>query len=272
MQRRKVLLYLKVHRSPHASARIDDIDKTAALAVPGVVAILTHADAPSQLFSTGRHEHLTDDPDDTLVLDRIVRFVGQRVAAVVAETEVAAEQARDLLVVSYTILPAIFDPDAAMQPGAPVVHDKPSSCRIADASRNIVAELHGEVGDVARGLAEADVVHEGTYVSQRVQHAALETHGAIGWMDDDGRLTVRTSSQVPFLTRDALCRVFDLPRDKVRVFSARVGGGFGGKQEMLTEDLVRPGGSQDGPSREASNIRGKNSSRVRRAAIRCGST
>ncbi len=102
----------------------------------------------------------------------------------------------------------------------------------------IVAELHGEVGDVAAGFAAADVVHEGTYVTQRVQHAALETHGSIGWLDEAGRLVLRTSSQVPYLTRRALCSLYDLPEDKVRVFSERVGGGFGGKQEMLTEDIV----------------------------------
>ena len=88
------------------------------------------------------------------------------------------------------------------------------------------------------GFAAADVVYEETFETQRVQHAALETHGAIGWLDEDGRLTLRTSSQVPFLIRSALADLFALPRDKVRVFTARVGGGFGGKQEMLTEDIV----------------------------------
>ena len=133
---------------------------------------------------------------------------------------------------------AVLDADAAASPGAPAVHDKPGASGIADARRNIVAELHGEVGDVAAGFVEADVIHEGVYVTQRVQHAALETHGSIGWLDGDGRLVLRTSTQVPFLVRLALCDVFGLPCEKVRVFSERVGGGFGGKQEMLTEDIV----------------------------------
>lgn len=232
------LLHMKILRSPHASARILRIDATAALAVPGVVAVLTHADAPETLFSTARHELDTDDVDDTRVLDSVVRFAGQRVAAVVAENEGAAEAGRDLLRVDYELLPAVFDPEEAMAPGAPVIHDKPAASRIANAGRNIVAELHGEVGDTEAGFAEADIVHEATYVSQRVQHAHLETHGAIGWMADDGRLTIRTSSQTPFLTRDALAKLYGLTRDSVRVFSARVGGGFGGKQEMLVEDIV----------------------------------
>ena len=233
------LLHMKILRAPHASARIVSIDKSAAEAIPGVVAVLTHDDVPRKVFSTARHEHTTDDPDDTMVLDTIIRFAGQRVAAIVAETEAAAEAGRDALRVDYAILPAVLDPEEALKPGAPLVHgDKPASSRIADASRNIVAEVHGGVGDVEAGFAEADVVYEDTFETQRVQHAALETHGAIGWLDEDGRLTVRTSSQVPFLIRGALADLYDLPHEKVRVFTARVGGGFGGKQEMITEDIV----------------------------------
>jgi putative selenate reductase molybdopterin-binding subunit len=232
------LLHLKILRSPHASARIASIDVSAALAAPGVVAVLTHHDAPPRHFSTARHELYTDDPDDTLVLDPVIRCVGQRVAAVAAISEATAEAACGLIRVSYEILPAVFDPEEAMRPGAPLLHDKPASSRIADPKRNIVAELHSHVGDVEAGFAEADFVHEGVYAVQRVQHAHLETHGCIGWLDADRRLHVRTSSQTPFLTRDALCALFDLPREKVRVFAERVGGGFGGKQEMITEDIV----------------------------------
>ena len=215
------------------------IDASAALAAPGVVAVLTHQDSPPQPFSTARHELHSDDPDDTLVLDQVMRFIGQRVAAVVADSEAAAEAACDLIQVIYELLPAVFDPEEAMRPGAPLLHaTKHPSSRIDDPGRNIVAELHRHVGDAAAGFAAADVVHEGIYATQRVQHAHLETHGAIGWLDAAGCLRIRTSTQTPFLTRDALSALFDLPREKVRVFCERVGGGFGGKQEMLIEDIV----------------------------------
>ncbi len=233
------LLHVKLLRSPHAHARVAAIDRSAALAVPGVVAVLAHEDAPATLFSTGRHELDTDDPFDTRVFDRVMRFRGQRVAAVVAESEAAAEEGCRRLAVTYAPLPAVFDPEAAMAPGAPPLHaDKGAGSGIHDASRNVVAEFHSEIGDAEAGFAEADAVHEATYRAQRVQHAHLETHAAIAWTDSDGRLVVRTSTQVPFLTRRALAGVLGLAPDRVRVLCERVGGGFGGKQEMLVEDVA----------------------------------
>ena len=234
-------LHLRVLRSPHAHARVVSIDPAAALAVPGVVRVLTHADAPDRLFSTARHENPADDASDTQVLDPVLRFVGQRVAAVLAETEAAAAAGCRALRVDYEVLPACLDPERALDPDAPLVHGARPTGGDAPPLHphpNLAAEAHGEIGDVAAGLAAADVVHEGTYRSQRVQHAHLETHAAMGWRDADGRLVIRSSTQVPFLTRDALCALLDLPREKIRVECGRVGGGFGGKQEMLTEDLV----------------------------------
>ncbi len=233
------LLHLKILRSPHAHARIKSIGKDAALAVPGVRAVLTFEDVPQKAYSSARHEIETADPDDTMMLDRVVRFVGQRVAVVVAESEAAAEAGCRKLSVDYEILPAVFDPEQAMRPGAPAIHgDKGPQSRIRDPQRNIVGDVHGDVGDVERGFAEADAVYEGTYVTQRVQHAHLETHCAIGWLDDAGRLCIRSSTQTPFLTRRALAGLFDLDPAKVRVFCERMGGGFGAKQEMLVEDIV----------------------------------
>ena len=232
------LLHLKLLRSPHAHARIKSIDRHQALAVPGVRVVLTWEDAPPKLYSSARHEHDSWDPDDTVVLDNVVRFVGQRVAAVVAESEAAAEAGCGKLKVDYEVLPAVLDPDDAMRPGAPVVHDKGAEARIANPVRNIVTEIHSHVGNVNDGFAQADAVHEATYVTQRVQHAHLETHCAIGWLDDKHRLTIRSSTQTPFLTRRALARLFDLDPSQVRVFCERMGGGFGAKQEMLVEDIV----------------------------------
>ncbi|TWB02175.1 molybdopterin-dependent oxidoreductase [Bradyrhizobium stylosanthis] len=233
------LLHIKLLRSPHAHARIVAIDASAALDVPGVHAVLTHEDAPSVLISTARHEKDWMDPEDTRVLDDVVRFIGQRVAAVVAESEAAAEEACRRIKVNYEILPALIDPEQAMTPGAPVLHpDRTPANRIADPQRNLAAETHGEYGDVASALATSAVTYEATFHSHRVQHAALETHGGLAWHDEAGVLNVRTSTQVPFLTRRALSDIFQLPLDKVRVFCERVGGGFGGKQEMFVEDIL----------------------------------
>jgi CO/xanthine dehydrogenase Mo-binding subunit/aerobic-type carbon monoxide dehydrogenase small subunit (CoxS/CutS family) len=234
------LLHMKLVRSPHAHAAIRSIDVTGALAMPGVVAVLTYKDGPPGLFSTGRHHDPDDDPYDTMVLDQVVRFQGQRVAAVIAETVAAAELATGRVRVDYDPRPAVLDPAAALGPGAPQLHPH--------AAGNIAAQVHRHAGDVERGFALADEVFEGTFRSHRVQHVALETHATIGWLagcspgpgtaDVPPRLTLRTSSQVPFLTRDAICALFGLAKDRVRVVAKRLGGGFGGKQEMLTEDIV----------------------------------
>ncbi|MBV9460863.1 MAG: molybdopterin-dependent oxidoreductase, partial [Bradyrhizobium sp.] len=233
------LLHIKLVRSPHPHAKITSIDKSAAIAVPGVHAVLTHEDAPKTLFSTARHEKDWMDPDDTRVLDDVMRFVGQKVAAVIADSEAAAEEGCRRLKVAYEILPHVVDPEAAITLGAPLIHpDKTPTHRVANSARNIVAESHGEYGDVAAALAASAVTYEGNFTTQRVQHAALETHGGLAYIDANGVLTIRSSTQVPFLTRRTLADLFGLAPDKVRVFCERVGGGFGGKQEMFVEDIL----------------------------------
>ena len=226
------LLHLKVLRSAHAHARVVAIDRSRAMALPGVVAVYTHEDVPKRLFSSATHEDHLVDPDDMYLLDDVVRFAGQRVAAVVAETEAVAEAACRLLDVTYEVLPAVLDPEAAMLPGAPILHTKGLGTR-----GNIFAEILGETGSVAEGFAAAEVVHEKTYSTTRVQHVHLETHGSIAWRDADGRVHVRTTSQAPFVVQLKLAHVFNLPSRSIHVFTERVGGGFGGKQEMVTEDL-----------------------------------
>ncbi|WP_329443700.1 molybdopterin-dependent oxidoreductase [Streptomyces sp. NBC_01426] len=237
------LLHMKLLRSPHPHARIVSIDTRDALQVPGVHAVLTHHDAPERLYSSARHEHPTEDPMDTRVLDDVVRFVGQRVAAVVARSEQAAEEGCRRVVVTYEELPYVVDPEEAMLPGAPVLHPKGPESGIFRAANNVCGEVHNTLGDMEQGYAEADVIHEETFQTQRVQHASLETHGSVAYFEpkeegDGERITVRSSTQAPFLTRRALCALYDLNEDEVRVVAGRVGGGFGGKQEMLTEDIV----------------------------------
>ncbi|MFF3314625.1 molybdopterin-dependent oxidoreductase [Streptomyces sp. NPDC003035] len=222
------LLHVKLVRSPHRHAIVTGIDAADALAVPGVHAVLTHHDAPAIRFSTALHEHAEENPADTRVLDDVVRHVGQRVAAVVADSEAAAEEGCRRVRVTYRVMPAVSGPEHALSPGGPRVHP----------GGNIADEVHTAIGDIDAGLAEADHVYEETFRTHRVQQAALETHASLAWQDDDGRLRVHTATQAPHLTRRHLCTVFGLPPQRVRVTAARLGGAFGGKQEALTEDIV----------------------------------
>jgi CO/xanthine dehydrogenase Mo-binding subunit/aerobic-type carbon monoxide dehydrogenase small subunit (CoxS/CutS family) len=231
------MLHLKVLRSPHPHARIVSIQKEKALALAGVHRVYTWEDVPQRPFTTATHDDYHVDPDDTFLLDRVMRFHGQRVVAVVADSEAVAEEACGLINVEYEILPAVFDAEQAMKPGAPLLHgDKDATSRIMDPRRNILRAIHGENGDVQRGFEEADQIYEGEFTTPRQQHAHLETHASIAWTEG-GRIHVRSATQTPFLTKAKLAYLFGLYPEDVHVYAERVGGGFGGKQEMLTEDL-----------------------------------
>ena len=243
------ILHAVLVRSPHAHARIRGIDSSAALAAPGVVAVLTHQDVPGDVrYSSAQHELVGDDPADTRLLDDTVRHVGQRVAVVVAESRREAERAARLVEVDYEPLPAVFDPAEALQEGAPVLHPEDGSPRTdalgssyfpaLEPRRNLLAAVEAASADVGSALADSPHTYSAQFQTHRTSHVALETHGALGWIDDAGRYTLRSSTQVPFLARRTLCRIFGLSPEQVRVFAPRVGGGFGSKQEVLTEDIV----------------------------------
>ncbi len=231
------MLYGRLLTSPHAHAVIRDIDVSEARALPGVHAVLTYKDIPRVPYTTAGQSWPEPGPHDQYSLDYIVRFVGDRVAAVAAETPEIAEQALKLIHVDYEVKPAVLDPRKAMDPEAPRIHPESESYRIHDASRNIAAHLHAEVGDVQRGFAESDLIVEGEYIVPQVQQTPIENHIVITYWDEDDRLVVRTSTQVPYHVRRIIAPVIGLSPRRIRVIKPRIGGGFGVKQEVLLEDI-----------------------------------
>ena len=231
------LLHGRLLTSPHAHAIIRNIDVSRARALPGVHAVLTYKDVPRIPYTTAGQSWPEPGPHDQYCLDYRVRFVGDRVAAIAAETPEIAEQALRLIDVEYEILPALFDPRKAMKPDAPRLHPESESYHIYDASRNIAAHLHAEVGDVERGFAELDLVVEGEYIVPQVQQTPIENHIVITYWDEDDRLVVRTSTQVPYHVRRIIAPVIGLPPRRIHVIKPRIGGGFGVKQEVLLEDI-----------------------------------
>ena len=231
------LLHAALLTSPHAHARIRHIDTSRARALPGVHAVLTYQNIPRVIYASGGQSYPNPKPWDQVSLDNKVRYVGDRVALVAAETPEIAREALKLIDVDYEVLPAVFDAQQAMQPGAPVIHDEPDAVQIHDPSRNLSNTIHAEVGSVEQGLAESDRVFERTYHVQQVQQASIEPHVVMSWWDEDDRLVIRTSTQVPFHVRRMVAPLLGLPVKRIRVVKPRIGGGFGGKQEMLIEDL-----------------------------------
>ncbi|GAP14518.1 xanthine dehydrogenase, molybdenum binding subunit apoprotein [Longilinea arvoryzae] len=233
-------LIAKVLHSPYAHARIKSIDASKARALEGVAAVLTWRDLPRVVYSTAGQSDPIPGPLDSFSLDNKVRFVGDRVAFVAAETEEIAKQALGLIDVQYEVLPSVLDPEQATQEGAPVIHDEPEYQNFSQSNprKNIAAQMRIDIGDVEQGFREADLIVEGDYEVPKVQQAHIEPHVAISYWDEDDRLVIRTSTQVPFHVRRQLAPILGLPVKRIRVIKPRIGGGFGGKQEVLLEDVV----------------------------------
>ncbi|MBJ2357913.1 molybdopterin-dependent oxidoreductase Mo/Fe-S-binding subunit [Sphaerochaeta sp. S2] len=251
-------------RSPYAHAYIKKIDTKKALAMEGVVTIITHENCPDVFYMQAGQGNPEPSPHDRRLLNRKVRHVGDRVAAIVAETYEQAVAARSAIKVEYEVLKPVFTVEEAMEEGAPRVHNgvveyrsgapenleeynkdaDPRDGKVVyqfplhgDIRRNIASAAHGQIGDVEKGFKEADAVVERTYQTSQIQCTPLEPHLAYARIDG-GRLVINASTQVPYHVRRIVSWVCQIPENKIRIIKERVGGGYGSKQDILVEDLV----------------------------------
>lgn len=224
------MLVGKILHSPHAHARILHIDTSKAEALDGVAAVLTGADCPTP------YGILPIGHDETALAVDKVRYIGDNIACVVAINEATVERALELIKVEYQPLSACFDPEQSMHATGELIH--------ADKPRNIEKEYHHVFGDPDAALASSDLVHEARYIANEVTHAAMEPHSALAAFDFDprtgnlGRLTVWSSTQVPYYLQHKLSLVLDLPMSQIRVIKPLVGGGFGGKSEINPLEII----------------------------------
>ncbi len=251
-------------RSPYAHAYITKIDTSEALKMDGVVSIITHENCPDVFYMQAGQGNPEPSPHDRRLFNRKVRHVGDRVAAIVAETEEQARAARDAIKVEYEVLKPVLTVEEAMEEGAPLIHNgiveyragapkdldeynkkaDPRDGKViyqfplhGDIRRNIASAAHGQIGDVEKGFKEADVVVERTYQTSQIQCTPLEPHICYAKIDG-GRLVLHASTQVPYHVRRIVAWVCQIPENKIRVIKERVGGGYGSKQDILVEDLV----------------------------------
>ena len=236
------MLFAKVLRSPHAHARITNIDDSAARALPGVHEILHYQNTPRVKYASGGQSWPNPHPHDQVSFDDKVRHVGDRVAVVAAETPEIAAHACTLIDVSYEVLPAILDERDAMVDGAVVIHDEPDTLEIHDREKNIVHHIAARRNDpdaaVEHAIENGHHVFTQTFRVHQVQQCPIEPHISIAWLDEDERLVIRTATQVPFHARRMVAPLLDRDIKDIRAVKPRIGGGFGAKQEMLIEDIV----------------------------------
>ncbi len=217
------MLRLKVVFAGRPHARIRSLDTAAALAHPGVVAVLTASDVPYNAFGL-------IDADQPVLCGEVVRFSGDKVALVVAESQEAAEAGAQLVQVEYEDLPVVTDPRAALAPDAPLVHEERGS--------NLLLHIPIRKGDVARGFAEADVILEGEFETSWQEHAFLQPEAGVAWVDEDERVIVETAGQWLHEDRRQLAAMLKLPEEQVIVRYAAIGGAFGGREDLSIQHLL----------------------------------
>ena len=234
----KGALVVKLLRSPHANALVKTIDTTIAKKVPGVVDIYTWQDVPATRFAIAGQTYPEPSPYDRLILDRHLRFVGDPVAIIAAETEKAAQKAMKLIKVEYEVLEAVLDFRTAKD-NPTLVHPEEDwfpPCEVGgDNHRNLVASGEEKDGDVEAVLAGCDIVLDHTYHTRAVNQAMMETFRTYTDLDRYGRLHVLSSTQIVFHCRRILSRALGIPKSRIRVEKPRIGGGFGAKQTAVCE-------------------------------------
>ena len=227
------MLHLKMVRSTRHHALIKNIEMNAALKVPGVVRILTHKDVPNNWYTILKLIGVEPDDEPVLPEDRVL-FKGEQIAAVVATSERAAREGAAAIKVTYEDLPAVFDVEEALAPGAPII--KPHG------ANHFVYEGHHcrriRFGDVEKAFAEAVRVFEWRYDSAPIEHAPTETTGCIVVPQPDGRLKIHSDTQACFFTLDNTALILEAPFNKLRVVGGTVGGGFGGKVDVIVEPIA----------------------------------
>ncbi|WP_294655188.1 molybdopterin cofactor-binding domain-containing protein [uncultured Fusobacterium sp.] len=230
-------LIVKLLRSPHAYARVADIDTSIAKKVPGVEEIFTYHDVPNTMFTLAGQSYPEPSPYDRKILDEYVRYVGDPVAIIAAIDEKTAEKAMKLIKVKYEVLEAVIDYEKALDSDI-LVHREAAHTNYPigyDNKRNLASSYLETKGDVEKGFAESDVIIEETYYTQPQIHAMMETYRTACYLDAHGRLNVISSTQIPFHVRRHLARALEMPSSKIRVMKPKLGGGFGGKQTSVCE-------------------------------------
>ena len=233
----KEALVVKILRSPHPYALIEEIDTNRALMVPGVECILTYKDVPNNRFTLAGQSYPEPSPYDRLILDKTVRYVGDEVAIIAAIDEKTALKAMKMIKVKYNVLKPVIDMEEAID-NESIIHTEDVHCNFdigMERERNIVSKHLYEKGNVEEELSKCDVVVEDTYYTQAQSHGMMETYRAYNYLDHAGRLVVVSSTQIPFHVRRHLSRALDIPSSKIRVIKPRIGGGFGGKQTACVE-------------------------------------
>ncbi len=225
------MLYAKVFRSTKPSARIKRLDVSKARAYPGVACVLTADDVPnnesiSNVVGQTTEVGLLEAKHQVLAKDR-VRYYGEPIALIAAETLDIAEEALGLIDIEYEELPGVYDPIEAMKPDAPKIHG----------DNNIIAQWKLRKGNVEDGFARADVIVENTYRTPRQEHAHIEPESGVSWVDDMGVINIRSATQVIEHYRD-VAAVLGLPHSRVRILGTIIGGGFGGKEDITVEAFL----------------------------------